>query len=394
MQLARAASIVQRARSAVVPASNCHRKFVARATLHYDQTTRPQSTLAYRSDETANIAPDKVGFAGIDGLVSPEMFEVMVDRASSETVELRSLITSAGVPKTVDEARIAIARMDKMSDVVCGVSDVANFCRHVHYSERWRSAAEKAVERMFEVITALNSDTELFACLRKISNDVTDQLAQEEQHCLQDFILDMQQGGLDTHDVTVAAKATTLRHSIDRLAYTFEVGCSAPLELDLPMRLGSSVPHLLPIASKHINDDNTGFLRFQFPWAQWANVLSSVSSPEIQKIFEDQISRDTPARNDEVLTQFSRECWELARILGYNSYSELKAERHMLSDSDTIDDILNALSEGVKQAARNELVELQQAYGDDNTPQHVRATDIPRLMYKKSLDKESSYSGV
>ena len=153
----------------------------------------------------AAATQNAVGFAGIRGLVTPADFGRMAIAAEEDTKALLAGIKRAGVPRSAQATRRLVASMDRISDAVCAIADVASFCRAVHSSEEWRVAAHAAVERLSDTVIAVNADQELFAILQGALSTGTaaaaadGSVSAEELRMLRDLLLDMESAGLGSH---------------------------------------------------------------------------------------------------------------------------------------------------------------------------------------------------
>lgn len=97
-----------------------------------------------------------------------------------------------------------IKKLDRLSDVLCRVIDVAEFIRATHPSAQWVRAAQQTHEIMFEYMNQLNTNVELYSHLREILADynITSKLSNEEIQVGNYLKQDFERSGIHMDPVT------------------------------------------------------------------------------------------------------------------------------------------------------------------------------------------------
>lgn len=99
-------------------------------------------------------------FVGLEGLRNAEDFQSVAQEAIKKTEPwIRDIDSVSAGPKVIET-------MDVISDAVCRVADVANFCFCVHPDENWRLQAFHAFQHLVKYIGTLNSNAALFERLK------------------------------------------------------------------------------------------------------------------------------------------------------------------------------------------------------------------------------------
>ena len=98
-------------------------------------------------------------FVGLDGLHDAEDFMPIARAAVKEAERLISDIDRVTPGPEVVEV------MDAISDSVCRVADVANFCYCIHPDDSWKLHSSKALQHLVQYISGLNTNEKLFHAL-------------------------------------------------------------------------------------------------------------------------------------------------------------------------------------------------------------------------------------
>ncbi|KAH3673319.1 hypothetical protein WICMUC_003779 [Wickerhamomyces mucosus] len=97
-----------------------------------------------------------------------------------------------------------ITNLDRLSDILCRVIDLAEFIRVAHPNSSFLKAAQECHEEMFEFMNILNTNVELYQILRKVLTDpkVLDQLSYEEIKVGKILLADFEKSGINMDDET------------------------------------------------------------------------------------------------------------------------------------------------------------------------------------------------
>nr|Q6Y5M5.1 RecName: Full=Mitochondrial intermediate peptidase; Short=MIP; AltName: Full=Octapeptidyl aminopeptidase; Flags: Precursor [Pleurotus djamor]AAO61502.1 mitochondrial intermediate peptidase [Pleurotus djamor]AAS46738.1 mitochondrial intermediate peptidase [Pleurotus djamor] len=72
-----------------------------------------------------------------------------------------------------DELRKVVKNLDRLSDMLCGVIDLAELVRNAHPDRAWVEAANQAYETLCEFMNVLNTDVGLYDVLKAVLSDPT-----------------------------------------------------------------------------------------------------------------------------------------------------------------------------------------------------------------------------
>ena len=144
--------------------------------------TRPATTSAIQPasvDDTDLIAffdqpyaPQKLtsptGLFGHHMLTTPSAF---IDLANS-TLRRAQLLTDRilRARESRDELFKVVKNLDRLSDMLCGVIDLAELLRNAHPDHAWTQSADKVYEKLCEFMNVLNTNVGLYeVCNRRVS---------------------------------------------------------------------------------------------------------------------------------------------------------------------------------------------------------------------------------
>lgn len=121
-----------------------------------------------RADESAESA-DAPGLFSVPGLNHPGDFLRLAKRAMHESDDLRSAGGGSSHVASRSEAVDTLYRLDQISKTVCNVIDAAELCRSAHASPEWREAAHQAFAVLQDYIGSLNADQDLYRSLASVA---------------------------------------------------------------------------------------------------------------------------------------------------------------------------------------------------------------------------------
>lgn len=107
-----------------------------------------------------------VGTFDLPELQSADSLHQAAQQSIEEAVRLIKLAEAEQQP---DEGTIEV--VDRVSDTLCGVADVAEALRNVHSDAGWRSAAEKCCGQMGAFLGQLNGYVPLYEVVRNLADD-------------------------------------------------------------------------------------------------------------------------------------------------------------------------------------------------------------------------------
>ncbi|EPQ30677.1 uncharacterized protein PFL1_01578 [Pseudozyma flocculosa PF-1] len=139
------------------------------------------------------------GLFQIPSLTSPQHFIDLAQHTLARAQLLVDRIARANNPDTPPHELAQVVRnLDRLSDLLCGVIDMAELVRNAHPDPYWASAANAAYEYLCGYMNVLNTHTGLYAVLKKILSDprIVDSLSEEAVAVANVFLRDFEKSGI------------------------------------------------------------------------------------------------------------------------------------------------------------------------------------------------------
>lgn len=139
------------------------------------------------------------GLFAIDTLRTPADFMLLAEKTLERTQVLVHRISVAGLQANAHEELVSVVRnLDRLSDMLCGVIDMAELVRHAHPEPAWAEAANSAYEYLCNFMNVLNTHTGLYDALRRVMSEpsVWTQLSEEAQAVALIFLRDFEKSGI------------------------------------------------------------------------------------------------------------------------------------------------------------------------------------------------------
>ncbi|CBQ71178.1 related to mitochondrial intermediate peptidase precursor [Sporisorium reilianum SRZ2] len=143
------------------------------------------------------------GLFEIPSLTSPQNFLILAQQTLARAQLLVDRIDRAGsadasTPEGAKELREVVRNLDRLSDLLCGVIDMAELVRNAHPDPEWAEAANAAYEYLCGYMNVLNTHTGLYSVLKSIlSNDeIASTLSSEATAVAHVFLRDFEKSGI------------------------------------------------------------------------------------------------------------------------------------------------------------------------------------------------------
>lgn len=299
------------------------------------------------------------GLFGYPSLPSPEAFVPLAQRTLIRAQLLVHRIVAA--PQNGEgEMRKVVKNLDRLSDLLCAVIDLAELVRNAHPNDRWREAANEAYEGLCGFMNILNTHTGLYEVLRQVIADPTLRagLSQEGLAVANVFLRDFEKSGIHlpdrqrekfvelSDDILVLGRAfmqggTAVKEDADR--YTdpettiikFKREWFDKPQTNLLATLSDS-PALLPSTPSELHI-NPASATWEFP-----TILRYCPNEEARKVAF--IGLNTAGKaNVRILEALLQKRSELSRLTGYRSFSEMNLGDKMAQRPESVDKFLHAL---------------------------------------------------
>ena len=292
----------------------------------------------------------------------------------------QSLLDRVVAISSIEEYRKIVHYLDRISDLLCRIIDVADFVRSTHPDPAFQQAAALAHSRMFEYMNKLNTTTELYHQLSFAlsKRDVTSTWTEEELRVALILKKDFSQSAIhlpkDKRDLFV-----TVSNRINEEGNTF-LDNIQPQDFFIRMDAGR-VRGLDPrFVRRHTDVDGKVALPTVGPTVSY--VLREANDEATRR--EMYIaSRIAAKRQNKTLQSIMTARGELAKLSGFGSYAEMALKDKMAGSPEAVSKFLDALANDNKQHVMAELRELGTIKnGRSNCPlEPIRAWD--REYYRK-----------
>nr|QPG55757.1 mitochondrial intermediate peptidase [Auricularia cornea] len=183
---------------------------------------RPQGKSWFRT-----YAAGTTGLFLQPSLTHPSAFRHVADAALKKAQALVDRILRA--PGSATELRKVVKNLDRLSNVLCGVIDLAELVRHAHPDPRWIDAANDAYAILFEYMNVLNTHVDLYNVLKQVLStpDIASNLTPEARETALIFWRDFEKSGIDLPP-HLRARFVQLSSEIFTLGRDFVNQASAP----------------------------------------------------------------------------------------------------------------------------------------------------------------------
>ncbi|PPQ71459.1 hypothetical protein CVT26_011238 [Gymnopilus dilepis] len=261
-----------------------------------------------------------------------------------------------------DEMLKVVKNLDRLSDMLCGVIDLAELVRNAHPDRLWVDAANTAYETLCEFMNVLNTHVGLYEVLKAVLSDpsIVKTLSPEAYQTALIFWRDFEKSGIDLSPAD-RNKFVSLSSDILVLGRQFLEGANAP----------RAPAKIKPSELAGLKDKGMGVrlqLQAQFTQRDLLVYPGSVQAQMIMRSAPEEEPRrkvyvaansSTPEQI-EVLETLLRKRAELARLVGRESFAHMTLDDKMAKTPDNVYNFLDALMKHTKPFARRALHTLSQ----------------------------------
>ncbi|KAF1843723.1 zincin [Cucurbitaria berberidis CBS 394.84] len=321
------------------------------------------------------ISSQKQKPAGIIGnkyLTHPEGF---VDFVTITIQRCNAVVQNVAAAQSTSDYQHIVKDLDKLSDLLCRVIDLADFVRGTHPDRKFQVMAVKAYQTVFQYMNQLNTTPVLYDQLKKASEipEVYDSWTEEERIVARILMEDFARFGIGLDDKT-RERLVDLSGEIAEVGSQFVEGM-APETRTLRFsskRLKGLDPNLAKALTKW------GETKISTMHHESQAVLRFVEDADVRRETYSAVrtaSKPSIARLERMLKLRA----ELAQSSGYGSFAHMTLENKMARTPEAVNTFLKALYEDSRPAVRADLDELMELKrGDahqDNFPDRINAWD-------------------
>ncbi|OAK95085.1 mitochondrial intermediate peptidase [Phaeosphaeriaceae sp. SRC1lsM3a] len=334
---------------------------------------------------------DKTKPSGIIGnkyLTHPEGF---VDFVTVTIQRCNGVVQKVSQAETIEDFKYMVKDLDKLSDLLCRVIDLADFVRSTHPNRKFQIMAVKAYHTVFQYMNQLNTTPVLYNQLKKASDipEVYETWTEEERIVAKILMEDFARFGIGLDDAT-RERLVDLSGEIAEVGSQFVEGMS-PETLKLKFdskRMRGLDPNLARSLTKW------GETRISTMHHEAQAVLRFVEDADVRRETYSAVrtaSTSSIARLEKMLKLRA----ELAQLSGYETFSHMTLENKMAKTPEAVNKFLKALYEDSRPsvlADLDELMELKRADAHkDNFPDRMNAWDKFYYTQKSLATMEGQY---
>ena len=360
----------------------------------------------FNQSNSTTMKKKNVGTFGLKELQEAPDFIRLSAQAISRVNSLRGEISSSLGSQYPSETLLVL---DRISNEICSVIDVAEFCRHVHSDANYREAAEASFYQLSSFIHSLNSDSSLYNKLCEIVNseEIMNTLNDEERIFAIDLKKEFETDGIHLSEEerskvaelqgevmnyeTAIMQTLASSHSFDNKDNVFTIDCHPSENIgNIKSYLGqwTQQPSNLDSIVCPVSTNIGSFL------------LNRVPSPTFRKQVW-QHTRNAPTENVMNIGGLINARHKLAKQLGFPSYTHkaLRSPNAVLSTPEAVNKFLTDTSIAVGPIGANQLSKLDDIKlqfqnhgtgGTGSTGSELMPWDIPFYsnQYKTLLSRE------
>ncbi|XP_070685069.1 mitochondrial intermediate peptidase-like [Pempheris klunzingeri] len=276
-----------------------------------------------KTQRKLNLFEKSVGLFGVPELSCPAGFQVATKTALKST---ESLVKNAcSCPPGVE----TVESFDRLSDGLCKVADLADFVKVAHPDPAFREAAERTCVEIGTVVEKLNTNVELCKSLKKLLEDpdVVAQLDADTRRVAELFMFDFEISGIHL-DGKQRKEAVSLHVKLLDLNNEFLVGSH------LPNRIArSAIPEHLQL---HFGSEGS-FIQI--------GGLHADTPDDLVREIAYRIYLYPNADLMECLEELLKCRYQLAKLVGYESYGHRALKGTMAKTPETVMSFLQLLTD-------------------------------------------------
>ncbi|KAF2760710.1 mitochondrial intermediate peptidase [Pseudovirgaria hyperparasitica] len=305
-------------------------------------------------------------------LTRPEGFQQFVEVTLQKCAPIIDRVVRAN---SIEEFKPITRDLDRLSDLLCRVIDLADFVRATHPDQKTQIAATRAYGLMFQYMNELNTTTALNDQLKRAASipEVWDSWNEEEQVTANILIRDFSKSAINLPQAT-RQRFVDLSNEIVNVGTDF-VNNLAPEKEFLTFQ-SSEMKGLDPQVARRLTKWGTLVMKMNGMEASLA--LRQVEDPDVRREIY-MASRTSSADNIARLEQLLKARAELAKLSGYESFAHLSLSDKMAKTPEAVNQFLQALTTDNHAKVLDELDEIREFKKSDahsnNFPGNLNAWD-------------------
>ncbi|KAF2011797.1 mitochondrial intermediate peptidase [Aaosphaeria arxii CBS 175.79] len=312
------------------------------------------------------------GIVGNRYLTDPSGF---LDFVTITLQRCEAVVRKVSAANTVEEYKSMVKDLDRLSDLLCRVIDLADFVRGTHPDRQIQAAASKAYATMFQYMNQLNTTTILNDQLKRASAipEVWDSWSDQERVVARILMEDFSRSAIELAEGD-RQKFVDLSNRIAHDGSEF-VDRMAPEK------------HILSFSSKRMRGLDPNMVRALTSWGETKiHTLNHEAQLALRYVEDADVRRDIymavrTANKPSIqrLEKMLKNRAQLATLSGYKTFAHMTLENKMAKSPEAVNQFLSALIEDNKPKVYNELQELIELKNGDakteNFPSQINAWD-------------------
>ncbi|GAA5905145.1 hypothetical protein JCM6882_000392 [Rhodosporidiobolus microsporus] len=333
---------------------------------------------AFDSPTTSYISsPSSTSPSGLFGqpsLTHPAALSALASRTTLRAkLIVQRLCEPTALPSSVEDAEIAflamVKNLDRLSDLLCGVIDLAELVRNVHPDPAWVQGANDAYEQLCEYMNELNTHVGLYEGLKSLHSLLPPETPQKSPALFAayavatPFLRDFEKSGIHLPPAQ-RAEFVSLSTAILQLGRRFlqnaaDPGEREPVKVDrLEVEAAFGPSHAHRLLSDGPEGSSFGFVD---PSSWEGRVLArhhpSASIRRSLYIASHAAPRDHVETLDDLLLARGK----LARLVGRSSWADVALEDKMARTPEAVKGFLDALKRSTRPLAQQDMEVLRRA---------------------------------
>ena len=299
-----------------------------------------------------NLSSPNTGLFNNRYLTRPEGF---IEFAHMSLARARSIVDKVLGASTLEEYRVIVRDLDRLSDILCRVLDMADFVRVTHPDRKTQHMASAAYDMMYEYMNQLNTMTGLSDQLNKAmdNREVTSSWSEEEKMVAEVLRLDFAKSAVSLPKAA-RDRFVALSSEISRVGSDF-IQEMAP-ERSHVLLPSSQLRGMDPVQARSLT--KRGVIQLPTLSGAAAAALRTVQNEDARKAIY-YASRTASGHSVGLLENLMRLRAELATLSGFESYGHLVLrDRMMAKTPEAVTRFLQALVVNNGPRARAETVSL------------------------------------
>lgn len=305
-------------------------------------------------------------------LTKPEGFQKFAEATLRKCQRIVEKVVTAN---SMEELRDTAKDLDRLSDLLCRVIDLADFVRSTHPDQLIQAAATNAYAMMFEYMNKLNTMTELNDQLKRAAAvpEIWSSWSGEEQVVAKILMKDFSKSAIDLPE-GARNRFVELSNEIVNVGNEF-VDSAAPEETTLTFP-SHKLKGMEPMLARRMT--SWGKISLPTVGIPATMALRHVEDPDVRREVY-MANRTSSKRSIELLEQMLRARAELAELSGYPTFAHMALSDKMAGTPEAVNQFLGTLSQSnaaIVQDELSELLEFKRADGHkDNFSGHINAWD-------------------